>query len=113
MLLSSMRGWGKKNKCRTQTESSEKERQGIMCVVVSVRHAEKKMGKTSQEEQHGEKHKRMFVKVPCLFCAQHPDMLQGKMTESGLSRMSIRMEEEGGKKGPDRENPCFFCPHTC
>lgn len=36
---------GEKSKCRTRTESSEKEREGIMCVVVSVRHAEKKMGK--------------------------------------------------------------------
>lgn len=50
MLLNSMRGGEKKGKkSRTRTESCEKEREGIMWVVRSARHAERGMGDQERE----------------------------------------------------------------
>lgn len=89
---------GGAEKSRTRTERCEKEREGIMWVVRSTRHAERAIG-NQERENNSEIRRETSIKVLSFCCAQQPDTLQVAETESGKKRLPIKNRERKEKKG--------------
>lgn len=100
MLLNSVRG-GKKHKSRTRTESCEKERKGIMWVVMSARRAERGMGDREMEnnsETQRETWEDVHQSAVFLLCTAALTHCKWRRRSRGKAGCPLKNEGEEEKK---------------